>query len=321
MITRRFLMAFAAALAFAVPAFADGKLKVVGTFSILTDFVANVGGDRVEVISLVGPDGDAHVYQPSPADAQAVAGAAVIVVNGMGFEGWMDRLVEASGTKATLVTASDGVTPIAFGTPEHGEDHAEEEGHDHDQAKEEKGHVRYDHGTFDPHAWQSVPNVQIYVSNIAAALTKADPEGEAVYTENATAYLAELGALDTEIRAALVALPQDRRTIVTSHDAFGYFEATYGLSFVAPQGASTEAEASAKDVAALITQIKDANISAVFVESIVDPRLLDQIAAETGATVGGTLYSDALSAADGPAATYLAMMRHNLAQLTAALIN
>ena len=157
MITRRFLMAFAAALAFAVPAFADGKLKVVGTFSILTDFVANVGGDRVEVISLVGPDGDAHVYQPSPADAQAVAGAAVIVVNGLGFEGWMDRLVEASGTKATLVTASDGVTPIAFGTPEHGEDHAEEEGHDHDhdQAKEEKGHVRYDHGTFDPHAWQS----------------------------------------------------------------------------------------------------------------------------------------------------------------------
>ncbi|MGL4236519.1 zinc ABC transporter substrate-binding protein AztC [Tabrizicola sp.] len=307
MITRRLLLASATALALVTPAFAQEKLKVIATFSILGDIVANVGGDRVEVTTLVGPDGDAHVYQPSPADAQAVAGAAVIVANGLGFEGWMDRLIEASGTKAAMVNASEGVTPIAFGE----EDHAEGEA----------GHEGHDHGAEDPHAWQSVANVGIYVSNIAKDLSAADPEGAETYKANAAAYLAELDTLDTEIRSAVAALPEDRRTIVTSHDAFGYFAAAYGLTFVAPQGISTEAEASAQDVAALITQIKDQKIGAVFVENIADRRLLDQIASETGAKIGGTLYSDALSAADGPAGTYLDMMRHNLSQLTAALSN
>jgi zinc/manganese transport system substrate-binding protein len=322
MITRRLLLASAAALAFAAPAFAEEKLKVIATFSILGDIVANVGGDRVEVTTLVGSDGDAHVFQPAPADAQAVAGAQVIVANGLGFEGWMDRLIEASGTTAAIVTASEGVTPIAFGE----EEHAEEAGHDdhadhadHDDHADEAGHDDHGHGAFDPHAWQSVTNVQVYVSNIAAGLIAADPAGEAVYTENALAYLAELSGLDAEIKAAIVGIPEDRRTIVTSHDAFGYFAADYGLTFVAPQGVSTEAEASAQDVAALITQVRDAGIAAVFVENIADRRLLDQIAAETGAAIGGTLYSDALSAADGPAATYLDMMRHNLGQLTGAL--
>ena len=332
MFTRRLLLASAAALAFAAPAFAQEKLKVIATFSILGDIVANVGGDRVEVITLVGPDGDAHVFQPAPADAQAVEGAQVIVANGLGFEGWMDRLIEASGAQAALVTAADGVTPIAFGE----EEHAEEEGHDHDHedaegeehkddhAKEEAGHeghdhAGHDHGAFDPHAWQSVTNVALYVGNIERGLAAADPAGAETYATNAAAYLAELDALDAEIRAAVAALPEDRRTVVTSHDAFGYFAADYGLTFVAPQGVSTEAEASAQDVAALITQIRDARIAAVFVENIADRRLLDQIASETGAAIGGTLYSDALSAADGPAATYLAMMRHNLGQLMGAL--
>ena len=332
MFTRRLLLASAAALAFAAPAFAQEKLKVIATFSILGDIVANVGVDRVEVITLVGPDGDAHVFQPAPADAQAVEGAQVIVANGLGFEGWMDRLIEASGAQAALVTAADGVTPIAFGE----EEHAEEEGHDHDHedaegeehkddhAKEEAGHeghdhAGHDHGAFDPHAWQSVTNVALYVGNIERGLAAADPAGAETYATNAAAYLAELDALDAEIRAAVAALPEDRRTVVTSHDAFGYFAADYGLTFVAPQGVSTEAEASAQDVAALITQIRDARIAAVFVENIADRRLLDQIASETGAAIGGTLYSDALSAADGPAATYLAMMRHNLGQLTGAL--
>jgi zinc/manganese transport system substrate-binding protein len=327
MITRRFLLASAAALAFTAPAFAEGKLKAVSTFSILTDIVSSVGGDRVEIITLVGPDGDAHVYQPSPADAEAVAGAAVIVANGLGFEGWMDRLVEASGTKATIVIASEGITPIAFGEEEHaaGEahdhdhDHAEGEAHDHDHAKEEAGHEGHDHGAFDPHAWQSVTNVALYVGNIERGLAAADPAGAETFKANAAAYLAELDALDAEIRAAVAALPEDRRMVVTSHDAFGYFAAAYGLTFVAPQGVSTEAEASAQDVAALITQIKGEAIGAVFVENIADPRLLDQIASETGAKIGGTLYSDALSVADGPSATYLTMMRHNLSQLTAAL--
>ena len=332
MITRRLLLASAAALAFAAPALAEEKLKVIATFSILGDIVANVGGDRVEVITLVGPDGDAHVFQPAPADAQAVEGAQVIVANGLGFEGWMDRLIEASGAQAALVTAADGVTPIAFGE----EEHAEEEGHDHDHedaegeehkddhAKEEAGHeghdhAGHDHGAFDPHAWQSVTNVALYVGNIERGLAAADPAGAETYATNAAAYLAELDALDAEIRAAVAALPEDRRTVVTSHDAFGYFAADYGLTFVAPQGVSTEAEASAQDVAALITQIRDARIAAVFVENIADRRLLDQIASETGAAIGGTLYSDALSAVDGPAANYLAMMRHNLGQLTGAL--
>ncbi|AMY68393.1 metal ABC transporter substrate-binding protein [Frigidibacter mobilis] len=318
MISRRLLLASAAAMALAAPAFAQGKLDVVATFSILGDIVANIGGDRVEVTTLVGPDGDAHVFQPSPADAQAVAGAAVIVVNGLGFEGWMDRLVEASGTHAALIDASRGITPIAFGEDDH--DHGHDEGaHDHDHA-EDTGHEGHDHGAFDPHAWQSVTNVALYVANIAEGLSAADPEGTQEYKANANAYLAELDALDAEIRAAVAALPEGRRTVVTSHDAFGYFAADYGLAFVAPQGVSTESEASARDVAALIAQIREQDIAAVFVENIADRRLLDQIASETGAHIGGTLYSDALSAADGPAATYLAMMRHNLAQLSAALM-
>ena len=327
MITRRLLLASAAALALVSPAFAEEKLNVIATFSILGDIVANVGGDRVEVTTLVGPDGDAHVFQPAPADAQAVAGAQVIVANGLGFEGWMDRLVEASGTKATIISASEGIAPIAFGEEKHdhaeGEahdhDHAEGEAHDHDHAKEEAGHEGHDHGAFDPHAWQSVTNVALYVGNIERGLAAADPAGAEIYKVNAAAYLAELDTLDAEIRAAVAALPEDRRTVVTSHDAFGYFAADYGLTFVAPQGVSTEAEASAQDVAALITQIREAGIAAVFVENIADRRLLDQIAAETGAAIGGTLYSDALSGPEGPAATYLAMMRHNLGQLTGAL--
>ena len=309
MITRRFLLASAAALAFASPAFAQEKLNVIATFSILGDIVANVGGDRVTVTTLVGPDGDAHVFQPAPADAQAVAGAQVIVANGLGFEGWMDRLVEASGSKATIITASGGVEPRAFEEEEHeeGEDHAEEEGHDH--------------GGTDPHAWQSVANVELYVGNIERGLAAADPAGAETYKANAAAYLAELQTMDAEIKAAIAALPEDRRTIVTSHDAFGYFGAAYGMTFKAPQGISTESEASAADVAALITQIRDEKIPAVFVENITDRRLLDQIATETGATIGGTLYSDALSGPEGPAATYLTMMRYNLGQLTQALAN
>lgn len=327
MITRRLLLASAATLALAAPGHAQEKLDVVATFSILGDIVAEVGGERVAVTTLVGPDGDAHVFQPAPADAEAVAGADVIVANGLGFEGWMERLVEASGTQAALITAAEGITPIAYGEKDHDHaghdhdhDHAHDHEHDHDHAAG-AGHHGHDHGEFDPHAWQSVTNVALYVVNIERGLAAADPDGAATFRANAQAYLAELDALDAEIRAAVAALPEDRRTIVTSHDAFGYFAADYGLTFLAPQGVSTEAEASAKDVAALITQIRDAGIAAVFVENIADRRLLDQIAAETGAAIGGTLYSDALSGPEGPAATYLDMMRHNLGQLTAALTN
>ncbi|MFV0335538.1 MAG: metal ABC transporter solute-binding protein, Zn/Mn family [Tropicimonas sp.] len=291
-----FVLAASSALA------ADAPLKVVASFSILGDIVSEIGGERVEVSTLVGADGDAHVYQPTPNDARAMAGAAVIVTNGLGFEGWMDRLVAASGTQATIITASDGITPLAFDA----EGHDDHEGHDH-------GH---DHGAVDPHAWQDVVNVMIYVSNIERGLGAVDPDGAAAYAANAAAYVARLEALDGDIHATIAALPENRRTILTSHDAFGYFESAYGLHFEAPQGVSTDAEASAQDVAALITRIREEGIGAVFVENIADPRLLDRIAAETDARIGGTLYSDALSGPDGPAATYIDLMRHNLAQLT-----
>lgn len=296
-------------------AFAQEKMPVVASFSILGDMVANVGGDRVEVTTIVGPDGDAHVYSPTPADAQAVASAQVVFVNGLAFEGWLDRLIEASEYKGPVIVATEGVKLLEISEEDHneeGEEHAEGEAHDHDEAA-------HDHGGTDPHAWQSLANARVYVTNIEAGLAAADPAGAEIYAANAAAYLVEIDAVDAEIKAAVAALPEANRAIVTSHDAFGYFGAAYGLTLHAPEGLSTESEASAADVATLITQMKAEAIPAVFMENISDSRLLEQITSETGAQIGGTLYSDALSPADGPAGTYLDMMRHNIATLTAAL--
>ncbi len=271
----------------------DGKLNVVATFSILADLVKNVGGDRVEVKSLVGPNGDAHVYQPTPNDAKTVSDAKLVFVNGLGFEGWMARLVKASGTKAAMITATKGVKP---------------------RKMEEGGHSEAD-----PHAWQSVPNAKVYVTNIYDALAAADPAGKATYAANTAAYLAKLDALDVQVRAAVAAIPADRRKIITTHDAFGYFGAAYGVAFIAPQGVSTESEVSARDVAKIITQIRKQKIPAVFLENVTDERLLRRIGEESGARIGGTLYSDALTDEKGPAPTYLDMMRHNVKQLAEAL--
>lgn len=296
---------FAGGLAGA-PVFAqNAPVPVVATFSILGDLVREVGGDRVAVSTLVGPDGDGHVYSPTPSDARRLSEARVAVTNGLSFEGWISRLVKSSGTKATVVEASSGIKPLA-GDDDHG--------HDHGHKKTE-----HSHGNVDPHAWQSVPNVKTYVANIRAALIAADPAGQAAYEANATAYLAKLDVLDAQIRAAIANLPPERRKVITTHDAFAYFEAAYGLDFIAPQGVSTEAEASAKDVARIIRQMKTEKIGAVFLENVSDPRLTQQIARETGARIGGKLYSDALSPADGPAGTYIEMMRHNIRILTEAL--
>ena len=296
MFNRRMFLAATTSVMALLPlaAAAQDKLPVVATFSILGDIVAEVGGDRVSVTTLVGPDGDAHVYEPTPADAQALSEAAVLFTNGLGFEGWIDRLIESSEYKGLIVVASTGVTPRSF-----------EEGEEA--------------GVTDPHAWQSLANGRLYVGNVTAGLIAADPAGADVYTANSTAYLAELDAVEAELIAAIAALPEANRVIVTSHDAFGYFGQTYGMRFLAPEGISTEAEASATDVAKLITQIKAENIPAVFMENITNSRLLEQITSETSAKIGGTLFSDALSPADGPASTYLDMMRHNIATLTAAL--
>lgn len=321
-------------LAMAAPAAAE-RLPVVASFSILADMVSEVGGDRVAVRSLVGPNGDAHVYQPTPADAEAVARARILFLNGLDFDGWAGRLAEAAAYAGPVVVATEGVVPRAFEEShddEDPEDHAAEPaggaghddhddhgGHDHDDHDGHAHEKHAGHGHFDPHAWQDLANARFYVANIARALTAADPAGAADYAANAAAYEARIRAADAQIRALLAPIPPARRAIVTSHDALGYFARAYGLTIEAPQGLSTESEASAADIGALIRQINAEKIPAVFLENVSDPRLLERIAAETGARIGGTLYSDALSAADGPAPHYLDMMLSNARVLAAAL--
>jgi zinc/manganese transport system substrate-binding protein len=273
------------------PARAQDRLSVVASFSILGDFVKNVGGDRVGVSTLVGPEGDVHVYTPAPADAKKIADAKLLVINGLGLEGWLPRLLQASGSKAPIITASKGIAPLKLGSDA------------------------------DPHAWQSVANARIYVANIRDALAAADPAGNEIFRANAQSYLAKLDVLDREVREAIARIPGPRRKVISTHDAFGYFAAAYGIEFIAPLGVSTESEASARDIAAIITQVKTAKIPAVFLENISDPRLIRRISAETGARIGGTLYSDSLTDEKGQAPTYIDMVRHNIKTLTSALGN
>ncbi|MBR0793857.1 metal ABC transporter substrate-binding protein [Bradyrhizobium jicamae] len=268
---------------------ANGPVKVVASFSILADMVRNVGGNGVDVVALVGPNGDAHVYAPTPADAKKVADAKLLVVNGLGFEGWLPRLLEASGSKAQVVVATRGIMPRKMA------------GHD------------------DPHAWQSVANAKIYVVNIRDGLIAVAPDKAGLFKANAEAYLAKLEALDLDVTQAMAKIPPVRRKVISTHDAFGYFADAYGITFFSPLSVSTDAEPSARDIAAIIAQIKEAKIPAVFLENISDPRLVRQIAAETGAKVGGTLYSDSLTDEKGDAPTYIDMVRHNIKALTSAL--
>ena len=294
---RLIALAFAMGMAAATPSNAQEKLKAIASFTILADMVRQVGGDRVEVAALVGPDGDAHAYDPSPADARAVSKADLVFVNGLGFDNWMSKLTRAAGYKGPVVVASQGVS-----TRKGDETH----GHGHDK-------------NADPHAWQDLENGQRYVANIAEALAKADPTHAADYKARADAYSQELAALDTEARAALETIPRDRRKIITSHDAFGYFGQAYGITFLAPVGLSTDSQPSAKEVAALIRQMKREKVRALFIENITDRRLVEQIAREGGGIVGGRIYSDALSGPDGQASSYAAMFRHNLKELLEAL--
>jgi zinc/manganese transport system substrate-binding protein len=274
-----------------LPALGQTRLNVVASFSILGDFAREVGGDRIAVTTLVGANSDVHVYTPSPADAKKVSDAKLLIINGLGLEGWLPRLVQSSGGNASVVTATDGITPRTIGSDA------------------------------DPHAWQSVANAKIYVANIRDALSRADPAGAATYSANAAAYLTKLDALNDDVRAAVSQIPEPRRKVISTHDAFGYFAAAYGIAFIAPQGVSTESEPSARDIAAIITQVRTGKIPAVFLENISDPRLMGRIAAETGAKVGGTLYSDSLTEEKGDAPTYIDMVRHNIKALTSALAN
>ncbi|WP_414476179.1 metal ABC transporter substrate-binding protein [Microvirga sp. M2] len=304
--SRRSTLALFVGAALAVstwPVHAAEKIKAVASFSILGDLVRQVGGDRVEVTALVGPNGDAHVFSPSPADAMKVKAAQVVFVNGLGLEGWMDRFFKASGSTAPMIVASTGVKPIEGAEVSH-DTHA---GH--------SGEHR-----LDPHAWQNVANVKLYVANIRDALVQADPGVKETYEGNAARYLSTLDALDAEVKAAIAKIPADRRRIITTHDALGYFAAAYGIQVVAPQGVSTEAEASAGDVARIIRQIKAQKIPAVFIENISDDRLMQRIAKETGARIGDKIYSDALSPPDGPAGTYVDMIRNNVRAFSTALM-
>jgi len=290
----------------AVPTVAQAQepLRVVATFTILGDMVARVGGERIQVKTLVGAGGDAHVYQPTPADAAELARARLIFQNGLKFEGWMEKLIGASGYKGNVITATEGLATI--GAPDrHGK--RDKDGHDHS-------------GKADPHAWQSLANAVIYVRNIKDGLCRLDIHGCATYAANAAAYVKEIELLDSQIKAQMAAVPPAARKVITSHDAFAYFARAYGIRFLSPRGVSTESEASAKDVARLINQIRKEKVTALFVENISDPRLLKQIGRETGVALGGTLYSDALSASDGPAATYLDMMRHNARLIAGAMV-
>jgi len=277
------------------------KLKVVATFSILGDFARNVGGDGVDVTTLVGPNGDVHVYTPPTADAEAIRSARLVIVNGLGLEGWLPRLVKSSGSTATTVVATHGIMSRKVAAGE--------------ILSRDRG------AAVDPHAWQSVANAKIYLANIRDAMVAANPANAATYRANASAYLTKLEALDYEVREALAPIPLKRSKVISTHDAFGYFAAAYDLTFVAPEGVSTETEPSARDIAAIITQIKKEKIPAVFLENVSDPRLMRQIASETVAAIGGTLYSDSLTTENGEAPSYIEMVRHNIRTIASALGN
>ncbi len=281
-------------------------IQAVASFSILGDMVRQVGGERVEVNVLVGPGADAHVYQPTPAQAKTVAKAQVLFSNGLGFEGWMARLLKSANYKGTHVVATQGADVLEAGSDDHGAKPDAHKGHGH----------KHDHGKSDPHAWQSVPNAIVYVKNIAKGLCSADAAGCDSYQKNATAYTEQLKALDAEVRTAWGAIPQAQRKVITSHDAFGYYGKAYGVTFLSPQGISTESEASAKGVARLVRQIKAENVKALFVETISNPRLIEQIGRETGVKPAGELFSDSLSKEGGPADSYVKMIRYNTSKLT-----
>lgn len=281
---------------------AQKPVQIVASFSILGDLVKQVGGDRVNVVSLVGPNSDAHVYNATPQDAKTVKEADLLVVNGLGFDGFMPRLVKSSGSKARIITASAGLKPLE--KPKSGHGHGHSHGHDH--------------GKHDPHAWQSIDAVKLYVANIRNGLIAADKDGEAIFRANADKYLAELDRVKAEITALLAPLGKDR-LILTNHDAFGYFAREFGLKMEGARGLSTEAEPSAQDIARIVRLARERKAKAVFLENVAAPRIAEQLAKETGARLGGTLYSDALTDEKGPAPTYLALMRHNAKTIAEAL--
>lgn len=284
---------------------------VVASFSILGDMVAQVAGDRVRIRAIAGPDADAHSFQPRPSDAQALRDATLVVRNGLGFDGWMDRMIRSAGYRGPVVTATEGITARSMAAHTHG--------HSHGGGERRHNHAAGTRTVPDPHAWQDPRLGAAYVRSIAHGLSAADAANAAAHGAAGAAYATRLEALDGWIRAQIATVPEAKRKVVTSHDAFGYFGAAYGVTFLAPQGVSTEAEPSAREVAALIRQIRAEAITAVFLENMANPATLERLAREAGVRVRGRLYADALSPPDGPAPTYEAMFRHNVGLMVPAM--
>jgi zinc/manganese transport system substrate-binding protein len=307
---KRLIPAFIACLMLLLSgtAHARDKLAVVTSFSILADMTARIGGEHVAVTSLVPANTDAHMFTPAPGDVKTLGAAEVFVMNGLGFEAWAEKLVKSANFKGAAVVAAKGVTTLKA---------LEEEGHDHDA--HDHGHVKHDHER-DPHAWQNIENGIIYAANIRDALVKADPAHAADYKANAGRYIAELKELHAWVKAEIGKVPASKRKVITSHDAFQYFGRAYGVEFLAPAGVNEETEPSAQDMARIIDQMRKERITALFLENVNDKRLVEQLQRDGGATIGGTIYSDALSAADGPASTYAGMLKHNVRLLVPAML-
>jgi len=303
-------------------AVAADKLSVVASFSVLGDITQELGGDKIALTTLVGANQDSHVYKPTPFDVQTLAKADVIVINGLSFEGWMSRLEESSGFKGLRVVASNGADIIELNEEQHEENehakHEEEDGHedhkedDHQEDAAHKAHDEHHHGDHDPHAWHSLANIRVYINNISSGLIEADGANKDYYQANKVAYLAKIDTLEKKLAAKVATVPMAQRQVIISHDAFGYLGRDYSFRFLAPVGLNTQMKPSAADVAQLIRQVKAQNIKALFVENVSDDRLIKQIGRESGAKLGGHLYSDALSAKNEPAPSYLKMMEHNI---------
>lgn len=310
---RLFLAVCCLLVAGVLPVSAQEKARVVATFSILGDLTQRIGGDAIDLVTLVGPDQDAHGFEPTAQNQRAVAAADLVVANGLGFETWLPRLTEAAAFQGRLVTASDGIEPLPW--VEHDEHEHAEEGEDHDH-EEDHDHA---HEGVDPHAFQDAHLVLTYIDNIAAGLRAIRPNDAALFTANAKALKAEFAALDADLKASFGALPAAQRRVLTSHDAFGYFARAYGIDFVGLQGISTDSEPTAQDLKRVIGEIESGGIRAVFLENMSDPRFIETLAADTGVKVGGALYADALSGPDGPAPDLLSLFRHNQSELLKAL--
>lgn len=271
----------------------SARPTVVATTTMLGDMVAELAGDAFEVHTIMQPGADPHLYRPTPSDARAVAGSDLVVMSGLHLEGWAENLIENAGGERPLVVASEPVDVIAM-----------------------EGFA----GGVDPHFWFDVAQWRAATAHVASGMRPLVPEAErAAFDARVSAYLTQLDALDAFVRDAIAALPEDARVLVTSHDAFNYFGRAYAMRVVGVQGISTESEASQRDVANVVDLVRETGAPAVFAESSVNPALIQRIGRETGARVAGPLYSDSLGPADGPAATYDAMVRENVRLIVEAL--